>query len=148
MKESIKNRNVSYEMIKPKLGMRQNTVYNLISNYKGLTAHEVAEKMVLPLHVVAGRVTELADMFMVKSTGTKMNKKTGKPNTIWAVNTKDERERNVLAHVMYLKGREHNLKFDREMCMYHEAKDLINHELNKIRKEWYVLAKMYNIQEK
>lgn len=112
MKESIKNRNEAYKDIQPKLGLRQQTVFNLIYTYGGLTISEIADKMVLGTNNVSGRIRELEMMCLIKELGSRTNSVTNKKNTIWVTIPEGERKAIREAKIASLSEKAAHLSID------------------------------------
>ncbi len=100
---SIKNRNESFHKLTDKLGERNKTAYNLIKKYRGLTSHQIKEKMILGLNQVSGRITELKDLFLIKESGSRKNEKSDCKNTFWVITSIEERRDLVDAEFIKLR---------------------------------------------
>lgn len=138
MEESIKNRNESYEKIKP-LGPKQKVVLDLITKYVGLTTHEVADKMRLKTESITGRIKELEQRGCIKAIGRCFNYKTERKNTIWLNTTPEEKKSIVEAKIADLHERAVHLSVDLGNVVSNSAIDLISKELKRIDKKLEIL---------
>ena len=132
VKTSIENRNNAYFQNIEKLSQRRKTVYKLIENYGQLTAQEIKEKMVLGINQVSGRISELQELFLIKSVASKINNRSNKKNTVWSITTKNERNDLINAKYVELRNKRDILINDLNLKISKTSKYLLKKEINKI----------------
>lgn len=139
MQTTLQTRNETYFKNIEKLSLRRKTVYNLIKKYGELTAQEITVKMVFiktvkkngkakrifGINNVSGRLTELSNLFLIKSIGVKLNEKTQCPNTIWQITTPDEQIDSVNKEYVKLTEQKDKLVNDYHLLLSDLSKDLI-----------------------
>ena len=77
----------SWIEIQENLGNIHRLVINTLSKHKnGLTNLELADKLNKPINEVTGRISELKRKKLVIENGTKINKNSGKLNTVFKIN--------------------------------------------------------------
>jgi repressor of nif and glnA expression len=91
-------RRESYEAVKPTINTRQDTVLSILRERGDMTAQEIADELcrrgITPTNernFAAPRLTELCEAGLVKPVGKKMNAKTHRNITVWAVVEEDGR---------------------------------------------------------
>ncbi|MDR0951402.1 MAG: DNA gyrase [Oscillospiraceae bacterium] len=82
----------SYEAVRPTINSRQEIVLSILSECGNMTAQEIANELcrrgITPTNernFAAPRLTELCEVGLVKPVGKKMNTKTRRNITVWAV---------------------------------------------------------------
>ena len=90
MKISEKNRNKSYKEIitKETLGDMQKLVYSSLVLLGQATSQDISKHTKTAISSVVARVNELEKMGFIKQTGSKINEKTRKSNTLYSINEK------------------------------------------------------------
>ena len=75
----------SLKQLKPTIGAKQQSVYNVINYLKPATNRNIAKHLGWDINRVTGRVTELVNLGMVTSDGTHKDKETNRTVTVWKV---------------------------------------------------------------
>jgi len=79
--------------ILPTLGARQEAVYQCIKAHGSATLFEVCAYMRVFPNEVSGRLTELADLELIRDSGqTRVNPRTHKPATVWVLAKPDDKQ--------------------------------------------------------
>ena len=140
---STKNRNAAYFSIIEKLSKKRKLIFQLIGENKEITAQELAEKYMLPINEVTGRITELKDMCLIVEFGSKENRWTNYNNTSYQV-IKNENERIDLINKKFVEYRNAKDKLinDYNLKLSDLSKTLIQKEINKIQKKINYLEKL------
>ena len=85
MNTSTHNRNQAFVAISAHLPEKRRRVFQLILTHPNSTAQELAQKTMLPINEITGRITELKNAFLVVETGSKTNRQSNKKNTAYRV---------------------------------------------------------------
>lgn len=89
---TIQNRNNAFFDKIDTLSDNRKQVYNIINAHGSLTAIAIASELLWSINQVSGRLTELAEMFLIKPNGSIVNNYSNCKNTVWTiVNSNDER---------------------------------------------------------
>ena len=75
----------AYEVLQPRLGYLQKTVYNAIQDIPDMCNHDIAYYLRLEINRVTPRVKELRDKGLVVCSGHKKDESTNKNVMIWKV---------------------------------------------------------------
>lgn len=66
-------------------GRREQVFQAISQSFGGLTNWEIAERLHLPINCITGRVNELYKAGKLMQSGVRLNRKTGKNNTVWTI---------------------------------------------------------------
>lgn len=73
----------SLNKLKPSIGLRQKSVYDVLKNKGMATNRMIARQLGWDINRVTGRVTELVNLGMVTTNGTYQDKETNRTVTLW-----------------------------------------------------------------
>jgi|SRR5690606_13360555 len=143
MNESIHNRNQAFGAISAHLPEKRRRVFELILQHPNITAQELAEKTMLPINEITGRITELKNAFLVVETGSKTNRHSNKKNTAYrAVNSVEERIDLITDALTRLHVQRWALESDSGLDISRYSFSLIQKEILKIKSKQRALEKI------
>ncbi len=131
MNTSTQNRNQAFVAISAHLPEKRQRVFQLILSHPNITAQELAQKTMLPINEITGRITELKNAFLIVETGSKTNRHSNKKNTAYrVVNSVDERVDLINAALVRLREQREALEGDCQLgvsglCLYLILKEML-----------------------
>ncbi len=143
MKTATHNRNEAFAAIAAKLPEKRQRVFQYIIRQPNITAQELAQKTMLPINEITGRITELKNAYLIVETGSKKNRYSNKQNTAYRV-VRSVSERIDLINAAFIQLRDEQEKLERD---YHAGIStfslaLIDKELIKIRSKQIALERI------
>ena len=134
MNASIQNRNQAFGAIYAHLPEKRRRVFQLILEYPNITAQELAQKTMLPINEITGRITELKNAFLVVETGSKTNRHSNKKNTAYrVVSSVEERIDLITDALTRLNEQRWALESDSGLDISRHSFSLIQKEILKIK---------------
>ncbi len=143
MTTSTHNRNQAFVAIATHLPEKRQRVFHLILQQPNITAQELAQKTMLPINEITGRITELKNAFLIVETGSKTNRHSKKKNTAYRVVHSVE-ERVDLINYAFIRLREQReaLEGDCYLSISALSLSLIQKEILKIKGRQRALEKI------
>ncbi len=143
MNTSIHNRNQAFVAIAEHLPEKRQRVFQMILLNQNITAQELAQKTMLPINEITGRITELKNAFLIVETGSKTNRHSNKKNTAYrVVNSVDERADLINAAFVKLSEQREVLEGDCHLGISRLSLSLIQKEIVKIKSRQRALEKI------
>ena len=143
MNTSTHNRNQAFVAISAHLPEKRQRVFQLILQHQNITAQELAQKTMLPINEITGRITELKNAFLIVETGSKTNKHSKKKNTAYrVVNSVDERIDLINVAFVRLREQREVLEDDCRLNISFLSHILIRKEIVKIKSRQRALEKI------
>lgn len=143
MNTSTSNRNQAFVAISAHLPEKRQRVFQLILRHTNITAQELAQKTMLPINEITGRITELKNAFLIVETGSKTNRHSNKKNTAYrVVNSVDERVDLIYDALTRLHVQRWALESDSGLDVSELSLSLIQKEILKIKSRQRALEKI------
>jgi hypothetical protein len=139
---STSNRNTAYYSIIEKLPEKRKLIFELIQENKICTAQELAEKYMLPINEITGRITELKNMCLVVEHGSKENRWTKHNNTAYQVVSKTDRIEIINKKFIEYRDSKDKLINDYNLNLSSLSKKLLKKEINKLQSKINYLEKL------
>ena len=113
---------------------KRQRVFQLILQHPNITAQELAQKTMLPINEITGRITELKNAFLIVETGSKTNRHSNKKNTAYrVVNSVEERIDLINSAFVRLSEQREALEGDCHLAISGLCLSLIQKEILKIK---------------
>lgn len=143
MTTSTHNRNQAFSAIADRLPEKRQRVFKHILSQENITAQELAQKTMLPINEITGRITELKNAFLIVETGSKTNRYSNKKNTAYrVVNSAEERIDLVNDALVKLREQRETLEDDCYLRISRLSLSLIQKEILKIKSRQRALEKI------
>lgn len=143
MNTSTHNRNQAFVAIAAHLPEKRQRVFKMILEHPSITAQELAQKTMLPINEITGRITELKNAFLVVETGSKTNRHSNKKNTAYrVVHSVEERIDLINSAFVRLTEQRETLEDDCYLRISRLSLSLIQKEILKIKSKQRSLEKI------